>query len=352
MRTVARTWLGMVTGRHDSGRIHTGNLRSARSVLVIVFDNIGDVIFTSAVFEVLKTHPQLKVGIWCKNYTEQVARLLPGHPQVFASDPFWDKSPLRGKGRLGAFIRKALEVRRQKFDLAIIPNHCWRSALIAKLLGIPVRIGFGRGKNVYALTHPLAPMNREQAVVPQMLRLLSPFQDVSPGTQQPVYRLELRDEPQLKNPLVNTGKPLVILHPFAGSPKRCAPLSLWLDFALALKDQGFQLLWLGAATELKRLGEHRQAFQPFEYADYYERTGLGDFAGIMQKAYAYVGHDSGPLHFAHGLGAPAFGLYLPSEYKRTFPQGPSRSYMLHRSSPSDLTLQDWMAAWREFTSHL
>ncbi len=328
------------------------SIRGFKSILVIVFDNIGDVIFTSAVFETLQAYPELRVGVWCKSYTEQVARLLPGHPEVFASDPFWDKSPLQGKGRITAFLRMAWKVRRHQFECAIIPNHCWRSALIARVLGIPVRIGFGLGKNRYALSHSLAPMHRHQAVMPQMLRLLSPFLDVPPHLLRPIYRLHLNQEPQLRRPFVTTGKRLVILHPFAGSPKRCAPLSLWVEFAQALKKQGYQLLWLGAAGELKRLVDHRQTFEPYEYADYYERTGLGDFAGIMQHAFAYVGHDSGPLHFAHALGAPAFGLYLPSEYQRTFPQGPTLSYMLHRSSPSELSLQDWLLAWTEFTEQI
>lgn len=334
-----------MTDLKNQGSLSLSQLQSA---LVIVFDNIGDVIFTSAVFEVLRSYPHLRVGVWCKEYTEQIARLLPGHPKVFASDPFWDKSPLRGKGSFASFFRKAREVRRHKFEVAIIPNHCWRSAFVAKLLGIPVRIGFGQGKNRFALTHPVTPMVRHQPVMPQMQRLLSPFQDIPSHVYQPRYRLELREKPRLKQPLHLSSQPLVILHPFAGSPRRCAPLTLWLEFARALKQQGFQLLWLGAGSELARLKEHRSDFAAHEFADYYEVTGLGDFAGLMQEAFAYVGHDSGPLHFAHALGAPAFGLYLPSEFQRTFPQGPTRSHMLYRASPAELTLSDWLTAWGDF----
>jgi ADP-heptose:LPS heptosyltransferase len=323
-------------------------LQTVNKVLVIVFDNIGDVVFTSALFDSLRSSAHLDFAIWCKDYTSEVARLLPGKPRVFASDPFWDKSPLRGKGRIVPFLRRAQQVRREKFDLAIIPNHCWRSAFFARLMGIPVAVGFGKGKNRYFLTHPVSEMVRDQPVMAQMGRLLEPFQDLARSSIKSVYRLELDEPPVLKQAFVATGKPLVILHPFAGSPKRCAPLTLWLEFAKALKGQGYQLLWFGAPQELQAIRRMSQEFEAHEFADIYERKGMSDFAGLMQTAFAYVGHDSGPLHVAHALGAPAFGLYLPSEYQRTFPQGTAPSFMLHRSNPAQLSLEDWLAEWDRF----
>lgn len=321
--------------------------RDGRRILVIVFDNAGDLVFTSAMLRQLgKAEGVDQLGVWTKDYTREIAELLPAAPLCFHADPFWDRSPLRGRGDWQRFWTVARQVQQADFQVALIPNHCWRSAFIAKLLGIRQRIGFARNwKNRILLTHTRGRMREERGIVPQLLDLLQPL-----GIQvtQGHYELKLDPAAALPVPIGESTGELIALHPFAGNPRRCAPLGMWLQFARALKDRGFRLIWLGAPSELARIRQESTDFAPYEFQDYFpDDLGFGGIARLVLGAKAYVGHDSGPLHIAHALGVPVLGLYLPSSYQRTYPQGPGVYVQCVRSSPAELTLEDWLAAWDE-----
>ena len=63
-------------------------------------------------------------------------------------------------------------------------------------------------------------------------------------------------------------------------------------------------------------------------------------AEYISRAKMFVGHDSGPLHIAGALDIPILGLYLPSEFKRTYPQGPKFGRYIVKNNPADLSPQE------------
>src|SRR6478735_10562513 len=118
-----------------------------RKVLLVCLDNLGDLIFTSALAEALRQDPDVELSLLCKDYTARVGHLLPGVQQVYAADPFWDKSPGRAKGSARIFFRKLRTIRKKKFDQALIPSTCWRTPWFLRLAGVPQRIGLLGRKN-------------------------------------------------------------------------------------------------------------------------------------------------------------------------------------------------------------
>jgi ADP-heptose:LPS heptosyltransferase len=142
--------------------------------------------------------------------------------------------------------------------------------------------------------------------------------------------------------------PYVALHAFAGHPRRCLPLDVWLQFAGAVAAQGASPLWIGTKDELARIrAAAGSAAASFEYADDYGDGQLADAAALIAGAATFVGHDSGPLHIAGGLGVPALGLYLPGEPDRTLPQGVGASRVILRSSPEGLSAEAVLASFLE-----
>jgi ADP-heptose:LPS heptosyltransferase len=243
-------------------------------------------------------------------------------------------------------LQELRRVSKFKYDLAIIPNHCWRSALIAKLLGIPVRVGFAKNwKNHLFLTHPRERMKMDESVCQQMLSLL---QAVGIAANPGHYRLELWTPDPFRREGLVTAQNLVTIHPFAGSAKRCAPLEMWLKFALFLKGEGYGILWLGVTKELDRIREMTSDFLPHEFEDYYPGyEGIDGIAKMTKAGFAFVGHDSGPLHLSHALGVPVLGLYLPGDPLRTFPQGSAPWVQIVHDHPAKLTFEDWINGWRK-----
>lgn len=306
-----------------------------RKVLLVCFDNVGDLVFNSALARALTGDPTVELSLLCKDYTMRLGQLLPGVQRVFAADPFWDKSPSRGKGRLFIFLKCLRAVRAAGFDEAFLSSGDWRAALALRLIGIRKVIGFRGRKNRWLLSDVLPMPSRKEPVVAGLLRSFAPR--LPPGID-PHYELNRSLLPAWSSPFPD--KKMVVLHAFAGSASRCAPLELWLALAEDLASRGYHVVWTGTGSELDVLRARAAGrWSPAHYIDSWA-TNLWDLASVWKEAYFFVGHDSGPLHVAHALKVPVLGLFLPGEPLRTFPQGPVPYKILHRDNPRNLSLDD------------
>ncbi|HEU4564738.1 MAG TPA: glycosyltransferase family 9 protein [Gemmatimonadaceae bacterium] len=316
--------------------------RGEGKLLVVCLDNLGDLVFASALLPPLRERfPGARITLWCKSYTAEIAPLVPGVDAVVASDPFWDRSPGRGKGPLLPFLGAARALRRERFDAALLAFAPWRTAAAVSTLGIPVRIGRERHRNRPFLTHALPPEDKKRPVLAELARLLEPL-GIPPRPLR--YRLErapLEARRTRLAPLL--GDCPVALHPFASKRGRCVDIREWITVARALASRGASPLWIGSAAELSELRAAPGAGEEWRYADRLLAGSLADLAAALSLATLFVGHDSGPLHIAGALGVPCVGVFAPGEPLRTFPQGVGPARMLARPSPEGITAGDILA---------
>jgi ADP-heptose:LPS heptosyltransferase len=314
-----------------------------KKVLLVCFDNLGDLVFASALAKALTLGGDTHLSLLCKDYTAKIGYLLPGVEQVFAADPYWDKAPNRKRGKFANFVRCLATVREQGFDEAYIVGSSWQAAGALRLLGIRKIYGIRGSKNRIFLTKALPAPSRVEPVVAGVLKSFSPL---LPQLAAPHTELNKAALPHYERPDILRGKTIVVLHAFAGSLRRCAPLDLWGQLARALKAQGAHVLWTGMPNETLAV---RRAFpNEWDHSHFVDTwaTDLLQLAWIWSESELFVGHDSGPLHVAHALGVPVLGLYLPGEPQRTFPQGKARSLMIHRSSHLELDIKEVIAGAR------
>jgi ADP-heptose:LPS heptosyltransferase len=318
-----------------------------KKTLLVCLDNLGDLVFASAVARQLSDDKSCEISLWCKNYAGDVGSLLPGIAAVYACDPFWSKAPRTSRGSLFAFLKLLVHLRQQRFDEALILSGCWRTALSLKLAGIPSRIGFLGKKNRLLLTRAVPLPSRERGVVDGLVTILeSPekfaasaggtYHTFLDGNKIPLFPL---------SEALNVAR-VAILHPFAGSKKRCAPYALWHELARSLVQQGYFPIFTGMKEELAELRAQIHGWPANHFSDYYARS-LLEHAALWKKAQLFVGHDSGPLHTAHALGIAVLGLYLPGEPLRTYPQGAARYAIIVKAHPSELTFAELDAACRK-----
>src|SRR5256885_7272046 len=129
---------------------------SVDRILLVSLDNLGDLVFAAALAPPLRERfPNAALDVWCKEYTADVARLVPGVSEVIESDPFWDVAPGRGKGSLLAFVAALRAVKAGRYDIALLAAAPWRTAAAVAAAGIPRRIGLRRRKNRGFLTDAL-----------------------------------------------------------------------------------------------------------------------------------------------------------------------------------------------------
>ncbi len=309
--------------------------------MVVSLDNLGDLVFAASLVPALKSgFPRAFVSLWCKRYTADIAALIPGLDACHAADPFWDRSPGRGKGRLPDFIRSWQEIRRSRYQTALVASRSSKTAAAVALAGIPKRIGFDRAGSRRWLTHCVAPAQERAPVLKDLSRLLEPLSltDVRLVCSLDAAPLA-RERERLKTAVLPR---TAALHPFAGALERRVPLAQWTRLAQLLESRGRRILWFGTAAELAPLRALAGPARRWLYLDQAAGASLREAAAALSLCEVFAGHDSGPLHLACALGVSCLGVYAPGEPKRTLPQGIGPWKMLYRPRAQDIQAEDML----------
>jgi ADP-heptose:LPS heptosyltransferase len=303
-------------------------------ILIVSLDNLGDLVFTSALTGPLRAaFARATIDIWCREYTADVARLVPHVSHVVTADPLWARQPHIPPVSLRRLLTGIRAVRSARYDVAIVTGAPWRTAAAVALTGAPVRIGAARTHNRHFLTDVVAPEDAFKPVVQEQARLLLPL-GITPQT--PRYELDAaRLAPDAVAAVDDLPPRFVALHPFASQRDRCVPLVEWVRVAFELHAHDVPVVWIGMSHELEEL---RRSFT-HPVARYVDRIGDGSLhttAAVLSRASLFVGHDSGPLHVAAAFGVPSVGVFAPGQPERTFPQGPGAWRMIHHPDASGI----------------
>lgn len=118
-----------------------------KRILVIQTAFLGDVVLTTPLFQVLRDRfPKVYLA----------ALVIPGTREILAGHPslddvlVYDKKG-RDRGWRG-LLSTARSLREKRFDLGLIPHRSFRSALLAFMASIPVRIGFAQSLGSFLYT--------------------------------------------------------------------------------------------------------------------------------------------------------------------------------------------------------
>jgi ADP-heptose:LPS heptosyltransferase len=307
-----------------------------RRILLVSLDNLGDLVFASALTPPLhEAFPDATIDVWCKKYTASIAPLIPHVSNVIAADPFWAVPPHRSRPPIQPFLRSVAEVRRRRYDAAVVSEAPWRTAAAVAATRIPVRVGLARHHNEHFLTHVLPAEDAGKPVVQEQARLLGAF-SIAPTS--PRYQLDATPLAPARGQLTARLRAFVALHPFATDPRRCVALGEWIEVATALERRGIVILWIGTSgelTELRATGARPSGY----FIDQLGDGSLTTTAAALSLATLFVGHDSGPLHLANAFGTPVVGVFAPGQPARTFPQGVGESRMIYSPRPHDITAE-------------
>lgn len=330
----------------DAARVEGPAPASVRELLVVCLDNLGDLVFTSALVPPLAAHFHgARVTLWCKEYAADVARLVPGVDEVVACDPFWDRAPGRAKGSFVRFARTVRALRTKRFDLAVITSPQWRAAAAVRATGARVRLAQERHRNRRWLTHVLPPADSGLPVLVDHAHLLEAL--CVPHAQL-AYALDgSRLESERARMHAALGGPFVALHAFASDRRRCVELSRWFEVARVLAARGERVVWFGSPRELDEVRGATRAGERWLTSQEFTDGTLRQSAALLSLARAFVGHDSGPLHVANAFGVPVVGIFAPGQPRRTFPQGTGPARVVHAETPATIDAARMLGALDE-----
>lgn len=268
----------------------------------------GDVILTTPLLSALARSGPVDVLV-----TPTGAALLEGHPgirQVHA----WDKKRDRGPT---ALPRLARQLRSVGYDRAVLPHRSLRSALLARLAGIPERIGFG-GRLPALLYTRRVPWHAERHEADRLLALAPDGADTRtpPPVSLPLTAAE-RDGAHRWLETHGITPPFVALAPGAAwGTKR------WPGFADLAAGLPGPVVVIGSAAE-RDLADTIAAQAPGRVHSAAGDTSLRGAMALIQAAAVLVTNDSAPLHLAAAAGTPVVALFGPTAPELGFgPRGP------------------------------
>ena len=231
-------------------------------------------------------------------------------PILWAPDRRFEYRPLRKERSPWAVVRHALELRRAHFGVSVLLNRSFRAALVARLAGIPRRVGHASEGRTGLLTEAV-PFDEEKFEAYCSLDLARALGLSAPDVHP---RLAITPEEVRVGDGLRAGGN-VGLQPGARFPEKQLPEPVLLEVVRTLQSQGRKLVLLGGKDE--QADASRLASQLSEpVVDLVGKTSLRETLGVLAGLDATVGADTGVMHLAVGVGCPTVTVFGPTPYPK------------------------------------
>jgi ADP-heptose:LPS heptosyltransferase len=285
-------------------------------ILTVQFKSLGDTVVSIPTLTAIRKHfPDSELHALVP---EASAPLLQHHPAV---NRVWAVPRAPGKAQFRVYWPIIRALRAERFDKCVDLGGNDRSAIVMFLSGAPERLGaiqvkglFGK-RLLYTHSVPVLPEDRHES-----LRLL---QAVSPWNISPPEKIEINlyPDPAIANPLKrDPAKRTVICNTGAGVSKKQWPLAHWARFHQLATARGYDLVYLrGVFPHEEQMIHELEAMVPG--ANILPKLDLPGLLVAIKSADAMISNDTGPMHFATGLGVKTVAIFGPSLEKRWFPVG-------------------------------
>lgn len=281
--------------------------------VVIQTAHLGDVVLTIPLLAALAArHGPVDVVT-----TPAAAPLLVHLPAVRQIIPFDKHGQDQGPAGL---LRLAARLREERYQAAWLPHRSIRSGLLARLAGVPERIGYAgsAGRWWYSRTVPCPPTGHITA----RLTALADAAPISP----PWFPLTVAEQDAAGRWLEerNIRDSFLVLAPGARwGTKR------WPGFPALAAAMELPIVVLGDAADVS-LAEAVVAAAPGRVVSGAGRLDLRAAAAVLARSALVVSNDSLALHLAGGLGRPVLALFGPTVPAFGFgPLGPEGMVLEH-----------------------
>lgn len=314
--------------------------RTARRILCIRLDNMGDVLMSTPAMQALAdSAPGRKLVLLTSHASAALGPHLPMVCDVVAWDAPWVRHAQTPQ--VGDVARSldacAARLADQSFDAAVIFTVYSQSALPAAILcsmaGIPLRLAHCR-ENPYALlTHwvpDTEPASRPRHEVQRQLDLVA---SIGATTSETRLRFDVHNIDRASVaarldalPAAAASPRLLVVHPGATAASRRWPEARFAEVARQLAVQtGARIAVTGTAAERPLveavcIGAAHPALVPMAGV-----LSLGEMAALIERADLLVSNNSGPVHVAAATGTPVVDLYALTNPQHTPWQVPHRT---------------------------
>lgn len=310
-----------VIGRLAGGMMSTPAIAPGQetfhSLLLIRPGGIGDaVLLAPAVRSIKKNYPTSQITVLAEKRNAGMFQLIPGVDKFLCYD-----RPLE-------FIH-ALQ---GKYDVVIDTEQSYRlSAVVARLISAPVKIGFNTNERRRMFTNSIA-YSHDDYETNCFANLLEPLgmdsNTVDMGTPfLSVPTVASDNAATLLEPLSN--EPFVTIFPGASITERHWGADRFRRVAEILSAFGIKIVVVGGKEDRQQGEVITGGGLGLNLAGL---TSLPETAAVLQKSSLLLSGDSGVLHIAVGLGIPTVSLFGPGRASKWAPRG-DRHIVINKNLP-------------------
>jgi heptosyltransferase-2 len=214
----------------------------------------------------------------------------------------------------------ALELRRHHFDCAILLQNAFEAAWVARLAGIPNRVGYSRDGRGFLLTRAVRVPKRgeiprhERFYYLELLRRAGLIKSLPAGDITITPQTSVRDRK----------KRIIGISPGAayGSAKRWLPERFAEVAAELASARGAAVVLFGSRAERELCEQIAQLLIGYEVKNVAGQTTLEQFIELAARCELFVTNDSGAMHIASALGVPTIAIFGATDDAATGPTGP------------------------------
>lgn len=279
-----------------------------RRILVVRTDRIGDIVLSTPALRALREAlPGAEIDYVVQEKYAPLLEAYPGWNRLFTLK---DRDSREEARALASILRE------RRYDAAIIGNTAASSYRLARLAGVPVRVGWrakGYGHSLSAgFPDDRAAASRHE--VENNLKLLEPLGIFEREPRFPTRETE-GGRKQLEAFLAAEGlshaEPLLVLHPGSFSPRVRWGLEKFAELAGRAMREGIRVVLLGSGGEAALVEEvwrrtGGKSAQAIKAVDRFDLQGLVSFLG---HARVFVGNSTGPMHIAASAGAWTLAIF-------------------------------------------
>jgi len=287
-------------------------------ILALQFKYFGDAVLLTPALRALREHfPLAEIHLLVPAEMTPLFQHLPWLTRV------WALPRRRGSASLRETWPLISALRRERFDRSVDFASNDRGALLSRVIGAPDRLGwderggfFGRK---FCYTRRVAPEQPLPHESQRLVQLLSGWQVPPPRS----LAAEIRADDSLAGAAqkILPEENVILCHVASSQPKKEWPLAHWAKLHQLAMTAGNRLVFTTARGEreaalmtgLKKLAPDADILPPVPE--------LPLFLAVLARAKFFVSGDTGPLHFAAGLGVPTVSLFGPTPPARWAPAG-------------------------------
>lgn len=314
------------------------NWNSAKNILCIRLDTIGDVIMTTPAMQALKTsQPGRRITLMTSVAGAAIAPLIPDLDDLIVYDAPWLKAtaPRANSDPEYAMIER---LRQAQYDAAVIftvySQNPLPSAFLCYMAGIPLRLAHCHENPYQLLTDWVKDPEPEQFTRHEVRRQLDLVASVGCQVEGDRMMLQVSEatkclvQQRLEAMGLVLQRPWVVIHPGATAPSRRYPPENFAIVAQQLiQDAGVQVVFTGTQPESELVDSIQQAMRVPSYS-LVDQLDLAELTALLSLTPLLISNNTGPVHIAAAVGTPVVDLYALTNLQHT-PWGVPNRVLFH-----------------------